>query len=206
MRYTGPKNKLARREGIDLELKTPGSKAQSNLLKRLNILPGQHGVKRRRKMTDHGFQLREKQKLRHLFGLTEKQLKRYYKKAVKKKGNTGFFMSQFLEKRLDNFVYRLGFAPTRASARQLVSHKHIKVNDKIVNIPSYQVSVGDVITFNKQKTVKIPYIEKSLANKDLIIPKYLKKKGLVGKLVLEPTSEKIENQINLKLVIEYYSR
>lgn len=206
MRYTGPKNRIARREGIDLGLKTPGSKSHAQLLRRLNIPPGQHGTKKRRKVSERSRQLREKQKLRYLFGLTEKQLKRYFQKASFKKGNTGLYVGQFLEKRLDNVVYRLGLAPTRAAARQLVRHGHVAVNSKKLSIPSYQVRVGEMIGFLTEKTQKIPYIEKSLSNKDIIIPSWLEKKAIIGKLIAEPTNEEIIKQVNLRLVIEYYSR
>lgn len=206
MRYTGPKNRIARREATDLGLKTPGSKSHARLLKKLNVLPGQHGTRGRRKVSERGFQLREKQKLRAIFGITEKQLKNYFHKAVVKKGNTALFMAQLLEKRLDNIVYRLGFAPTRAAARQLVSHGHINVNSKKVTIPSYQTNTTDTITFVKEKTTKIPYVEKSLANKDILISPWLEKQATVGKLITLPTAEEINKQVNLRLVIEFYSR
>lgn len=206
MRYTGPKNRIARREGMDLGLKTPGSKSHAQLLRRLNIPPGQHGAKKRRKVSERSRQLREKQKLRYLFGLTEKQLKKYFQTASFKKGNTGLYVGQFLEKRLDNVVYRLGLAPTRASARQLVRHGHVAVNSKKLSIPSYQVRVGEMIGFLTENTQKIPYIEKSLSNKDIIIPSWLEKKAIIGKLTAEPTNEEIVKQVNLRLVIEYYSR
>lgn len=206
MRYTGPRNKIARREMTDLGLKTPGTKSHANLLKRINILPGQHGVKRRRRLTERGFQLREKQKLRFMFGLTERQLKNYFKRAIKKKGNTALFLAEFLEKRLDNVVYRLGFAPTRAAARQLVSHRHIKVNNETVNIPSYQVKVADKISFSNDKVLNIPYVKTTLSNKNIIIPKWLKRKNFVGQVVTEPGLEDLEKQVNLRRIIEYYSR
>jgi len=206
MRYIGPKNRISRREGIDLGLKTLGSKSHARLLKKLNVSPGQHGAKGKRKISERGIQMREKQKLRFIFGITETQLKNYFLKGIAKKGNTAFFLSQYLEKRLDNIVYRLGFAPTRASARQLVNHGHIKVNDKRVTIPSYQVKVNEQITFIKDSSIKIPYIEKMLSNKDLILPVWLEKKAIVGKLISEPTNDEIIKQINLRLIIEYYSR
>lgn len=206
MRYTGPKNRIARREAMDLGLKTQGSKSQARLLRRLNVLPGQHGTRGRRKVSERGRQLREKQKLRYLFGVTEKQLKNYYKKAVGIKGNTAFFIAQFLEKRLDNIVYRLGFAPTRASSRQLVHHGHIKVNDRLVDVPSFQVKSGDIITFAKESSTKIPYIESNIANKDIIVPNWLEKKGIIGKLNKEPDSEEIDKQINMRNIIEFYSK
>lgn len=206
MRYTGPRNKIARREGMDLGLKTVGTKSHAQLLKRLNIPPGQHGVKGRRKFSERGEQLREKQKLRFMFGITESQLRKYMKMASKKKGNTAVFLCSFLEQRLDNIVYRLGFAPTRACARQLVSHRHILVNGKKINIPSYQVKVNEVISFASEKITKVPAIEKALMNKDIIIPHWLERKGLRGKLISLPDQTEIEKQINLRLVIEYYSR
>ncbi|PIY72172.1 30S ribosomal protein S4 [Candidatus Roizmanbacteria bacterium CG_4_10_14_0_8_um_filter_33_9] len=206
MRHIGPKNRIARKEGIDLGLKTPGTKTHANLLKKINIPPGQHGTSRRRKVSERGKQLHETQKLKYIFGTNMGQMKGYFKKAVKKTGNTGLFLSQFLEKRLDNIVFRLGFAPTRASARQLVNHGHIKVNDKKVSIASYQVKSSDIISFLDEKSIKIPAIEKSLSNKEMILPSWLEKKGIVGKVTSEPTSDLIEKQILLRLVIEYFSR
>ncbi|OGK34924.1 30S ribosomal protein S4 [Candidatus Roizmanbacteria bacterium RIFCSPHIGHO2_12_FULL_39_8] len=206
MRYTGPRNRLARREGVDLGLKTIGSKSHARLLKKLNVPPGQHGLRRRRKISDHAQQLREKQQLRYMFNLTEKQLKNYFKEAVVKKGNTAYYLAKFLESRLDNLIYRSGLSPTRTAARQLVTHRHIKVNNKIVNIPSYRARIGDIITFSSDKITKVPYIESFLANKDTIIPEWLEKKSLTVKLVKEPASEGIEKQVNLRLVIEHYSR
>lgn len=206
MRYTGPTNRLSRRENIDLGFKTQGSKAQANLLKKLNLFPGQHTTKGRRKASEHAKQLREKQKLRFSFGVSETQMKNYFKDSIRKTGNTALFLSQYLEKRLDNVIYRLGFAPTRASARQLVSHGHIKVNDKPVSVASYQLKIGDVVTFSKEKSQKLPAIESSLARTDLFIPGWIERKGIAGKLTQEPSSEILEKQINLRLVIEYYSR
>jgi len=206
MRYTGARNRISRREGIDLGLKTPGSKSHARLLRKINITPGQHGTKKKRKRSERGMQLREKQKLRYIFGVTEKQCKNYFKTAKEKTGNTAFYLAKFLEKRLDNIVYRLGFAPTRAAARQLVSHRHIKINDNVVSIASYQVQVGEKISFSSEKTIKIPYIEKQLSNKDMILPPWLERQAVVGKLIAEPNEELISKQINLRLVIEFYSR
>ncbi|MEX1052456.1 MAG: 30S ribosomal protein S4 [Patescibacteria group bacterium] len=207
MRKTSPKNKIARREGIDMGFKTPGSKAHASLLKRINIKPGQHGSKRqRRKQSEVGKQLREKQKLRFLFGMSETQLKNYFKKAVQKKGNTSVLLSQFLEKRLDNIVFRLGLTPTRGSARQLVNHRHFKVNGKVVSTPSYLLEVGDVVEIAKDKTKKIPYIEAFIGNKDIIMPKWLKRKANKGELTSDPTEEEISKQIDLRSVVEFYSR
>ncbi len=206
MRYLGPKNRLSRREGIDLGLKTPGTNSHRRLLNKINIPPGQHGAKKKKKISERGLQLREKQKLKFMFGITEKQLKKYFKKAKEKKGNTTLFLSQFLEQRLDNVVYRLGFAPTRAAARQLVTHGHILVNGKKNNIPSYQVKVNDEISFSNEKIIKVPYIEKILSDKEILIPSWLERKENSGKLVSLPKSDLISRQINLRLIIEYYSR
>ena len=206
MRYTGPKNRLSRQQMTDLGLKTPGSKSHARLLKKLNVTPGQHGLRTRRKFSEHAYQLKEKQKLRIMFGVNGSQLKKYFRTAVGKKGNTALFLSKLLEKRLDNLVFRLGFAPTRASARQLVNHGHFQLNGKKISIPSCQVRVNDIITFSKEDSAKIPYVEQSLANKDMLMPNWLERKGLTGKLLLEPSAEEIEKQINLRLVIEFFSR
>lgn len=206
MRYTGPRNKLARREGVDLELKTPGSKAHGNLLRRLNIIPGQHGAGRARKKTDYGYQLREKQKLRRIYSISERQMKRYFEAANSKKGNTADYLIQNLERRLDNVIYRLSFAPTRAAARQLVGHGHVTVNKKKVTIPSYQVKIGDEVTFRRDKTIKIPYIEELLQKKDAIQPEWLQREGTVGKVAAVPLSNLFAEIVNLQSVIEFYSR
>ncbi len=206
MRYTGPRNRISRREGIDLGLKTPGSKNHARLLRKISILPGQHGIKRRKKLSERGEQLREKQKLRFIFGISEGKLKSYFNEAKRKPGNTAIYLANFLEKRLDNVVYRLGLTPTRSAARQLVSHKHIKVNDKVVNIPSYQVKIGDKISFANQKITQVDYIAKQIENKDVKIPSWLKREGIIGELVSEPTEEEIKTQVDLRLVVEYYSR
>lgn len=206
MRYTGPKNRLARREGADLGLKTAGSKSQSNLLKRLNLVPGQHGHSRRRKTTDYGIQLREKQKLKRIYGITERQIKRYFDKASGKLGNTAEFLVSYLESRLDNTIYKSGFTPTRFSARQLVNHGHMLVNNRKVAIPSYQLKVGDVINFKKDKTTKIAYVQESLAKKDIIIPLWIQREGALVKIKSQPKREDFKENVNLQLVVEFYSR
>lgn len=206
MRYTGPKNKVARRENMDLGMKTLGSKAHATLLRKLNIGPGQHGASRRRKISERGRQLREKQKLKFLFGISEKQLANYFSKASHQKGNTGEILVKILESRLDNVVFRLGFAPTRAAARQLVNHGHIKVNDRMLNVPSYLTNTEDTITFASEASTKIPAVEAMFDKKDLLMPAWLDVKGKAGKIIAEPVSEDIANQINLRLVVEYYSK
>ncbi len=204
-RYTGPKNRLSRREGIDLGVKTPGSKAHASLLRRQNVPPGQHGNRGRRKSSDFGLQLREKQKARRLYGVLERQFRKYYEYARKIRGNTGEVLFQQLERRLDNIVYRLGFAPTRAGARQLVSHGHLLINDKKVNIPSYQVRVEEMISL-KPKAYTIPIVKKALEEKNPLVPAWLERQGPVGKLIKYPERNEMGGDINEQLIVEYYSR
>lgn len=206
MRYTGPKNKISRRESTDLGLKTLGSKSHGTMLKKLNLMPGQHATKFRRKLSEHARQLREKQKLRYAFGLTEKQLKSYFVIASKKEENTSVYMCELLEKRLDNVLYRMGFAPTRAAARQLVSHGHININGKKLSIPSYMVRVGENVELNEKKGANIPYIVQFREQNSSIIPEWIKVVKNSGKLLEEPKSSIIDQQINMRLVIEFYSR
>ncbi len=206
MRMTGPRNRLARRVGSDLGLKTLGTKSHGSLLKKINIPPGQHGLKGKRKVSERGRQLTEKQKLRYTFALAEKQLKNYFKEAVSKKQNTALVLCRYLEHRLDNMVYRLGFSPTRAGARQLVSHGHVTINGKSIDIPSYHVEVNDVITIAGPRTLAMPVVKAMLEKKDVIFPVWLERKGHVGKVVGEASAELIEKQVNLRQVIEYYSR
>lgn len=146
-RYIGPKCKLARREGTDLFLKSGVRSIESKC--KIDQLPGQHGAGRKR-TTEYGTQLREKQKVRRIYGVLEKKFRMYYKEADRRKGSTGVNLLQLLETRLDNVVYRMGFAATRAEARQLVSHKAIHVNGSSVNIPSYEVNAGDVVSIREK--------------------------------------------------------
>lgn len=146
-RYIGPKCKLSRREGTDLFLKSGVRSIESKC--KIDQLPGQHGAGRKR-VTEYGLQLREKQKVRRMYGVLEKKFRLYYKEADRRKGSTGVNLLQLLESRLDNVVYRMGFASTRAEARQLVSHKSIQVNGQSVNIPSYEVSAGDVVSVREK--------------------------------------------------------
>ena len=204
-RYTGPKNRLARREGIDLGLKTPGSSANAALLRRIKIIPGQHGQKGGRKLSDFGKQLREKQKVKRIYGVMERQFKNYFLKASRIKGNTGEALLSLLERRLDNVVYRLGFAPTRAFSRQIVSHGHITVDGEKVNIPSFQVSKSMVISL-KPKIMEIPVIKKLLEDKNPNISSWIERKGPAGKIIRLPAREDIMEDINEQLIIEFYSR
>lgn len=206
MRYTGPKNKIARRENMDLGLKTLGSKSHANLMKKIMVIPGQHGASRRSKPTDYGIQLREKQKVKRIYGLNERQMKNNFGKASKLKGNTAELFISILERRLDNVVYRLGFAPTRGAARQMVTHGHIAVNGKKLDISSYSTKKDDVISFLKDKSVNIPYIASHLENADVILPAWVEKKKNVGKVISLPTRDDVSSEINLQLVVEFYSR
>ena len=146
-RYLGPKLKLSRREGTDLFLKS-GVRAIDSKCK-LETAPGQHGARKPR-LSEYGTQLREKQKVRRIYGVLEKQFRNYYKDAARTKGNTGENLLQLLETRLDNVVYRMGFGATRAESRQLVSHKSIMVNGRVVNIPSFKVSANDVVSIREK--------------------------------------------------------
>lgn len=191
---------------MDLSMKTAGSQSYARLLKKLNILPGQHGTRKRKKTSEHSKQLREKQKLRYMFGVTETQMKKYFTSASRKKGNTALYLAELLERRLDNIVYRLGMAPTRAASRQLVSHGHISVAGKQVDIPSFQVKTGTKIVYNTKDAAKIPYIEMYKKQTDVIIPEWLTPEAEGGVLQADPSSNILENQINMRLVVEFYSR
>ena len=194
-RYTGPKHKLARREGVNILDKTSAS-----LQRRLNIPPGVHGRKRKKRLSEYGQQLREKQKAKMTYGLLEGQFKKLFQNVEKQKSETGELLVSLLETRLDNIIYRLGFAKTRFMARQLVSHGHVVVNNKKVNIPSYQVKVGDVITLSAkmQKTI-------DTESEAEILP-FLEKEGPLGKLVRMPKRDDVQVPFDVQLIIEYYSR
>lgn len=198
-RYTGPKDRLSRREGFDLFGK--GAK-----LTRLNVTPGVHGPKgSMRQPSQYGRQLREKQKVKRLYGLMEAQFKKYMEKALKTKGNTANKLFSLLETRLDNVVFRLGFAATRPQARQLVSHRHVFVNGGKVNIPSYEMKVGDTITLDT-KALNLPGLKKLLEDKEKKIPSWLAKKGPAGKVVRIPAREDVVEPISDQDIIEFYSR
>lgn len=200
-RHTASKNKLARRAGADLGLKTSSVK----LSRRLNIPPGQHGRKGTKKVSEYGVQLREKQKLKWTYGVLEKQFHNYYVKASKKTGETGKEMIRLLECRLDNVVYRLGFAPTRAAARQMVVHGHVQINGAKVDRPSYQVLTDMKISIS-QKASKIPAVADTIEENSKNMPKWLERQGLIGKVKHMPQREDLDIDINENLVVEYYSR
>ena len=204
-RYLGPTCKLSRREGTDLFLKS-GVRAFESKCKPDSI-PGQQGMRRGR-LSDYGVQLREKQKVRRLYGVLEKQFRNYYKKAARKKGATGEILLQLLESRLDNVVYRMGFASTRAEARQLVSHKSIEVNGSVLNIPSAQVSAGDAISI-REKAKKQLRIQSAIEIAGQVgLPEWVEvdAKKMSGVLKSLPDREDILPDINENLVVELYSK
>jgi len=205
-RYIGPKCKLSRRQGVDLFLKSRARPIESKC--QLEKPPGQHGDSRGRRQSDYALQLREKQKLRYMYGVLEKQFRNYYKEAAKRKGATGENLLQLLEQRLDNVVYRMGFGCTRSEARQLVSHKAIIVNGNVVNIPSYQVSPKDVIAV-REKARKQVRIQDSLAiAEQLGLPEWLEvdSKKMEGLFKATPERGDLPADINESLVVELYSK
>jgi small subunit ribosomal protein S4 len=200
-RYTGPRTRLSRRFGVALF-------GPDKYLERRNYGPGVHGPKSRRKHTDYGLGLIEKQKLRYFYGLMEKQFRGVYERALRRRGVTGEQMLQILETRLDNVVYHLGFAITRAAARQMVSHGHVKVNGRKVNVPSYALKVNDVIE------VRETNVSRQLATKNLelstskVVPDWvsLNKEAFKGVVMRIPTRDEIHPIANEQAVVEFYSR
>jgi small subunit ribosomal protein S4 len=200
-RYTGPRTRLSRRFGIPLF-------GPDKYLERRNYGPGVHGPKSRRKHTDYGLGLIEKQKLRYFYGLMERQFRGVYERALKRRGVTGEQMLQILETRLDNVVYHLGFAITRAAARQMVSHGHVKVNGHKVNVPSYALKVNDVVEVRESN------VSRQLATKNLelstskVVPDWLSlsKEAFKGSVMRIPTRDDIHPIANEQAVVEFYSR
>lgn len=204
-RYTGPTCKLARREGTDLSLKSRARALDTKC--KLEKQPGQT-TDRRRRLSDYGVQLREKQKVRRIYGVLEKQFRNYYKKAAKTKGATGENLLQLLERRLDNVVYRMGFGSTRAEARQLVSHKGILVNGRVVNIPSFQVSAEDHVEVREAARKQVR-VQNALA----LAEQYgfadwieVDTKGLKGVFKRIPDRSDLPADINESLIVELYSK
>ncbi len=204
-RYLGPKCKLSRREGTDLFLKSSVRPLESKC--KLETPPGQHGAKRNR-LSDYGIQLREKQKLRRMYGVLERQFRRYYKEAARRTGATGQTLLQILECRLDNVVYRMGFATTRAEARQLVSHKAIEVNGKGVNIPSYQVKADDVISVREVSKKQLRIQASLQLAKQVGFPEWVEvdEEKMTGKFKTVPERTEFLPDINENLVVELYSK
>ena len=200
-RYTGPKHKLCRAEGVAL-----CGLAKCPVTRRNAGPPGQHAQKGHRKPSEFKIQLREKQKAKRTFGVLERQFQRYYQLASRQKGSAGEAILKILETRLDNVVYRLNLARTRFQARQLVSHGHVTVNGQKVTIPSYNVKIGDIIAL-ADKTANLDFIKKlTEETKNVKMPPWLEKKALVGKISSMPKRDDIPEDINEKLIVEFYSR
>jgi len=205
--YSGPVCRLCRRDGVKLFLKGERCYTSKCAIERRKYPPGQHG-QRQRKLADYGIQLREKQKLKRIYRVLERQFRSYFKEAVRRKGVTGEILLQLLELRLDNVVYRLGFGLSRRQARQLVNHAHFQVNGKKVNIPSYQVRPGDVISL-RESGKKAGAIKEALdATGGRRVPEWLTldRAAQSGQVLAVPTREQIDTQVNEALIVEFYSR
>ena len=206
-RYIGPKCKLARREGADLSLKSPARALDSKC--KLEQKPGQHGAAKKGKLSDYATQLREKQKVKRIYGLLERQFRGYYTKAARRKGNTGEMLLQILETRLDNVVYRMGFAVTRPAARKLVSHKAVLVNGKSVNLPSYQVKAGDSIELTEKAKKHLNVQEAlNLAQQMDLVPSWCEvdNNKFSGVFKAIPDRADLPSDINEALIVELYSK
>ena len=207
-RYAGPVCRLCRREGMKLFLKGERCYGEKCAVDRRNVPPGQHGKGRRARLLGYGLQLREKQKVRRMYGVLERQFRRYFEKADRQKGVTGEKLLQLLERRLDNVVYRLGFAASRPQARQLVRHGHFNVNGRRTNVPSFSVSAGDVIAV-RPASVKNPAIVYAMEEvKGRGIPEWLELDGekLSGSLTAAPTREQLNLPMQEQLIVELYSK
>ncbi|HAE88114.1 TPA: 30S ribosomal protein S4 [Candidatus Marinimicrobia bacterium] len=199
-RYRGPRGKICRR----LDYAAFESPKFSNPKK--NYPPGEHGPTHRHRLSEYGIQMREKQRIKYTYGVLERQFRNYFKRADRQQGKTGDNLMKMLESRLDNVVYRLGFAPTRRAARQIVSHKHVLVNDSVVNIPSYQVKPGDVIRIrekSKRLDLILDAVKKSHGNLSWL---KLDKAKLSGEILHIPEREEIPQDFNEQLVVELYSK
>lgn len=206
-RYIGPTCKLARREGVDLELKSPARGLESKC--KLSQPPGQHGASRRVRLSDYALQLREKQKVRRIYGILERQFRNYYKLAAKQRGATGENLLRLLESRLDNVVYRMGFAVTRAQARQMVTHKAILVNGKAVNIPSFRVKPEDVVAIREKAKSQLRVKEAVTLSQEMnLVPAWLEVDStkMEGVFKAYPDRDELSAAINESLIVELYSK
>ena len=205
-RYLGPKAKLSRREGTDLFLKS-ARRAISDKSK-FESKPGQHGRTSGSRTSDFGLQLREKQKVKRMYGVLERQFRRYFAEADRRKGSTGVNLLQLLESRLDNVVYRMGFGSTRAEARQLVSHKALTVNGVVVNIPSYQVKAGDVIAIREKAKKQLRIADSLKLAESIGLPAWVSVDAtkLEGTFKKSPDRDEFGAEINESLIVELYSR
>lgn len=205
-RYLGPKAKLSRREGTDLFLKSARRSISDK--SKFETKPGQHGRTSGSRTSDYGLQLREKQKVKRMYGVLEKQFRRYFAEAERRKGNTGATLLQLLESRLDNVVYRMGYGSTRAEARQMVSHKSITVNGQVVNIPSFTVKAGDVVSVREKAKKQLRIIDALKLADSIGLPAWV----LVDLAKMEGTFKKAPDrdefgaEINESLIVELYSR
>ena len=207
-RNTDPKCKQCRREGTKLFLKGDRCLTLKCAIERRNFPPGDHGQNFRRKVTDYGLQLREKQKARRTYGVLERQFRGYYKKATDLKGVTGENMMRLLELRLDNLVYRLGLASSRSQARQLVRHRHVEVNGRTVTIPSFQCRANDKISF-RQKSRKLDVVKAAMEARDpgsIVSWLSIDKETLSGSVLSTPSRAEIPVPINEQLIVELYSK
>lgn len=207
-RYVGPVCRLCRREGMKLFLKGERCYGEKCAIERRNVPPGQHGKGRKAKLIGYGLQLREKQRVKRMYGVLERQFRRYFETADRKKGITGEILLQLLESRLDNIVYRLGFATSRAQARQLVRHGHFLVNDRRADIPSYLLRAGDRVLV-KPTSAKNPAIQYAMEEvKGRGIPEWLELDGAgpSGRLVAVPTREQLGLPVQEQLIVELYSK
>lgn len=205
-RYIGPKAKLSRREGTDLFLKSARRSLDSKC--KLDSKPGQHGRTSGARTSDYGNQLREKQKVKRMYGILERQFRRYFAEADRRKGNTGETLLKLLETRLDNVVYRMGFGSTRAESRQLVSHKAFTVNGNVVNIASYQVRPGDIIAVREKAKKQVRIVEALALAEQGNMPSWVSvdAKKMEGVFKSLPDRNEIANDINESLIVELYSR
>ena len=205
-RYIGPKAKLSRREGTDLFLKSARRSLDSKC--KLDSKPGQHGRTSGARTSDYGNQLREKQKVKRMYGILERQFRRYFAEADRRKGNTGENLLKLLESRLDNVAYRMGFGSTRAEARQLVSHKAFAVNGQVVNIASYQVKAGDVIAVREKAKKQARILEALSLAEQTGMPSWVAvdAKKMEGTFKTMPDRAEIANDVNESLIVELYSR
>jgi small subunit ribosomal protein S4 len=207
-RYIGPVCRLCRREGMKLFLKGERCYTEKCAIEKRNVPPGQHGRARRAKMVGYGIQLREKQKVKRTYGVLENQFRRYFEEADRRKGITGELLLQQLERRFDNVVYRLGFATSRPQARQLVRHGHFTINGKKVDIPSYQVRLGDIVGIRQGSRENATIAHAMEEVKGRGIPEWLSLDGgaLAGKVSQLPTREQINLPVQEQLIVELYSK
>ena len=205
-RYLGPKAKLSRREGTDLFLKSARRSISDKA--KFDSKPGQHGRTSGQRTSDFGLQLREKQKVKRMYGVLEKQFRRYFEEADRRKGNTGANLLFLLESRLDNVVYRMGFGSTRAEARQLVSHKALTVNGEVVNIPSYQVKPGDVIAIREKSKKQLRVTDSLKLAESIGMPAWVQVDAskMEGTFKKVPDRDEFGAEINESLIVELYSR